>query len=42
IVPSGFPLTTAQIRARGFEVLPTPMSEFYKADGGVSCLSLLW
>jgi len=42
IVPSGFPLTTAQIRARGFEVLPTPMSEFYKADGGGSCLSLLW
>ncbi len=42
IVPSGFPVTTAQIRAKGFQVLPTPLSEFYKADGGASCLSLLW
>lgn len=42
IVPSGFPITTAQLKARGFEVLQVPMREFYKADGGVSCLSLVW
>jgi dimethylargininase len=42
ILPAGFPNTAAQIRAKGFEVLQAPMSEFYKADGGVSCLSLLW
>jgi dimethylargininase len=42
IMPAGYPKTEAQLRAQGFEVLPVPMSEFYKADGGVSCLSLLW
>lgn len=42
VMPAGFPKTQAQIRALGFETLPVPMSEFYKADGGVSCLSLMW
>lgn len=42
IVPAGFPKTNEKLRAEGFEVLPAPMSEFYKADGGVSCLSLIW
>ena len=42
IVPAGFPKTNERLRAEGFEVLPVPMSEFYKADGGVSCLSLIW
>ena len=42
IMPAGFPKTAEQIRARGFSVLQVPMSEFYKADGGVSCLALLW
>lgn len=42
ILPAGFPETAAQLRARGFSVLPVPMSEFYKADGGVSCLALIW
>lgn len=42
IVPAGFPQTTERLKADGFEVLPVPMSEFYKADGGVSCLSLIW
>jgi dimethylargininase len=41
IVPAGFAQTNAQLRAKGFRVLEVPMSEFYKADGGVSCLSLL-
>lgn len=42
ILPGGLPKTAAQLRARGFEVLAVDMSEFYKADGGVSCLSLIW
>ncbi len=42
IVPAGFPKTIEQLRVSGFEVLRVPMSEFYKADGGVSCLSLIW
>lgn len=42
IVPAGFPKTAELLKAEGFEVLAVPMSEFYKADGGVSCLSLIW
>lgn len=42
IVPAGYPITTARLKAEGYEVLPVPMSEFFKADGGVSCLSLVW
>lgn len=42
IMPAGYPITEERIRAAGFTALPVPMSEFYKADGGVSCLSLLW
>lgn len=42
IMPAGFPKTQASLQSKGFEVLPVPMSEYYKADGGVSCLSLIW
>jgi dimethylargininase len=42
IVPAGHPRTAALLTARGFAVLPVPMSEFAKADGGVTCLSLVW
>lgn len=42
IMPAGFPQTAERLRGKGFEVLQVPMSEFYKADGGVSCLSLIW
>jgi dimethylargininase len=42
IMPAGFPATVEQIRAREFEVMEVPMSEFQKADGGISCLSLIW
>lgn len=41
ILPAGHPHTAAQIRERGFQVLPVSLSEFAKADGGVTCLSLL-
>ncbi|MCX6030565.1 MAG: arginine deiminase family protein [Chloroflexi bacterium] len=42
ILPAGYPRTTSMLRARGFTVLPVPVSEFAKADGGVTCLSLIW
>jgi len=40
ILAAGCPQTAAQLRGRGFEVLPVSLSEFAKADGGVTCLSL--
>jgi dimethylargininase len=42
IVPAGYPRVAALLRDRGFTVLPVPVSEFAKADGGVTCLSLVW
>jgi dimethylargininase len=42
IVPAGFPRIAAALQARGFAVLPVPVGEFAKADGGVTCLSLVW
>jgi dimethylargininase len=41
IVPAGYPRVDAMLRAAGFTVLPVPVSEFAKADGGVTCLSLV-
>ncbi len=42
IMPAGCPRTAAMLAARGFEVLCAPITEFAKADGGVTCLSLVW
>lgn len=41
ILPAGYPRVARQIEALGLAVLPVPMSEFEKADGGVTCLSLI-
>ncbi len=41
ILPDGFPKLEQRIQAHGFSTLPVDMSEFQKADGGVTCLSLL-
>lgn len=41
LVPAGYPHTAAAIWQRGFRVLSVPLSEFAKADGGVTCLSLM-
>ncbi|HKI48831.1 MAG TPA: arginine deiminase family protein [Desulfobacteria bacterium] len=41
ILPAGFPKLEQHIQERGFSTLPVDMSEFQKADGGVTCLSLL-
>lgn len=40
ILPAGYPLLAEQIAALGLRVLPVPMREYQKMDGGVSCLSL--
>ena len=41
IMAKGYPNLAKTLTQQGFEVLPTPMSEFKKADGGVTCLSLI-
>ncbi len=41
IMPAGFLKLKQRIQAHGFSTLPVEMSEFQKADGGVTCLSLL-
>jgi dimethylargininase len=41
IAPQGYPKLAAKIRELGFQVIQIPMSEFEKADGGVTCLSLI-
>ena len=40
ILPAGFQELEKRIQAHGFSTLPVEMSEFQKADGGVTCLSL--
>lgn len=40
LVAAGYPLLTAELKARGFHPLELDMSEFQKMDGGLSCLSL--
>jgi len=42
ILPAGHPKTAATLKAHGFDVLLVPTTEFAKADGGVTCLSLVW
>jgi dimethylargininase len=42
LVPAGYPRVAAALRARGFTVLPVPVSEFAKADGGMTCLAMVW
>jgi dimethylargininase len=41
VVPAGYPQTAAALWRRGFRVLSTPIGEFAKADGGVTCLSVI-
>jgi dimethylargininase len=41
LAASAFPRTIDRIRSRGFTVHPVNLSEFAKAEGGVTCLSLL-
>ena len=39
---AGFPAVEGKIKAEGFKVLTVEMTEFEKADGGVTCLSLIF
>ena len=41
ILPAGFQRIADKIRAHGFQVIELEMSEFEKADGSVTCLSLI-
>jgi dimethylargininase len=41
ILPAGFPKLEQRIQEYGFSTLPVEINEFQKADGGVTCLSLL-
>lgn len=40
IMPAGFPQVKQMLHDHGYEVYATPMSEFAKIDGGLTCLSL--
>jgi dimethylargininase len=42
IVADGFPETIRLIERAGFPVIVCDISEFAKADGGLTCLSVLW
>jgi dimethylargininase len=41
VLPAGCPRTAAAVATLGFEVREVDLSEFAKADGGATCLSLL-
>ena len=41
IMPAGFPTIREKIIQHGFETVELEMSEFEKADGGVTCLSII-
>lgn len=41
LMPAGFPRLSNEIRRHGLQVVELEMSEFEKADGGVTCLSLI-
>jgi dimethylargininase len=39
LIPSGFPRASQKLKEAGYESVEVEMSEFYKGDGGVTCLS---
>lgn len=40
VLPAGHPRTATRLHALGFDVLTISLSEFAKADGGVTCVAL--
>ncbi len=42
VMPDEFPCSSERLKAHGFNVLPVPLSEFEKVDGGATCLSIVW
>ena len=41
-MPAGFPMIRKKIFKQGFEAIELEMSEFEKADGGITCLSIIF
>jgi dimethylargininase len=41
-LPAAFPRTAEMIASLGYDVRPIDLSEFAKAEGGVTCLSILF
>lgn len=41
LMPTGYPKVADQIRSHGFQTLELEMSEFEKAEGAITCLSLI-
>ena len=39
MIPSGYPRTSKNLKNAGYSPVEVDLSEFYKGDGGVSCLS---
>jgi dimethylargininase len=42
VYPESFPRTRARLEQRGLKVRPVDMSETEKAEGGVTCCSLIF
>lgn len=42
IIPAGYPKAATLLKELGFQVQPVELSEFAKADGGPTCLSVIW
>jgi dimethylargininase len=42
LMPKGFKKIASQIRKEGFKTLELDMSEFEKANGGITCLSIIF
>ncbi|HEY7860041.1 MAG TPA: arginine deiminase-related protein [Gemmatimonadaceae bacterium] len=42
VMPASFPHTRALLESRGFRVLPVDLSELQKAEGGPTCLSVVF
>jgi len=42
VMPASFPRTRVKLEARGFTVLPVDLSELQKAEGGPTCLSIVF
>jgi dimethylargininase len=41
IFPTAFPKTRAKLEARGYKIAPVEVSELAKAEGAVTCCSLI-
>ena len=41
VVPAGNPKTVSTLRERGFRIIEVDVSEFQKAEAGVTCMSLI-